>query len=118
MNDLALGFLDVLRLRGLLFEKQKTLRQRKTSIDAYGEDDLTRVAAIIGHAWLRCGFPCVHFGHKLAASMLLSDVRNGPDLPMPWPAFGIYVPPGILAGPFAIAVATDDIQPLGTCSGS
>jgi hypothetical protein len=101
----------------MLFEKKKTLALHGhlagvRGIDDYGDRDTARVATIVGHGWMCSGFPCVHLGHKLAASMMFSDVSNAPDLPMPWPAFAIYVPPGVIGGAYAIAVANEAL-PIG-----
>ena len=114
MTDEALRFLDVVRLRGVLFEKKRALKQAQGvafNLDDYGDDETAKVVSIVGQQWLASGLPCLHLGHKLAASMLFSDVGSAPDLPMPWAAFAVYVPPGILEGPVALVVAKDRLGP-------
>jgi hypothetical protein len=50
--------------------------------------------------WARCGFPQVTLGHRLAASLMGSSMAPDlvPQLNIPWPAFSIVVPDGIVFG--------------------
>ena len=48
--------------------------------------------------WSACAFPQVTITHKLAASLMATDVPAEllPDVPLPWPAFLLVPPDGLL----------------------
>lgn len=49
--------------------------------------------------WLNCGFPRLEIGHKLAASLALTDIPDDIEVVAPWPMWSIVVPPNLLAPP-------------------
>ncbi len=48
-----------------------------------------------GVSWMRAGFPKLEVGHKLAASLCLTDVPDDIEVQAPWPAWSLIVPPGL-----------------------
>lgn len=49
--------------------------------------------------WLRSGFAKLEIGHKLAASLALTDVPDDIEIKAPWKAWSLIVPPGIFHDP-------------------
>lgn len=48
-----------------------------------------------GIDWMRSGFPKLEVGHKLAASLALTDVPDDIEVVAPWKAWSLIVPPNM-----------------------
>lgn len=48
-----------------------------------------------GTAWMHSGFPKLEVGHKLAASLAMTDVPDDIEVMAPWNAWSLIVPPGL-----------------------
>lgn len=48
-----------------------------------------------GVAWMYSGFPKLEVGHKLAASLCMTDVPDDIEVMAPWKAWSLIVPPGL-----------------------
>lgn len=46
-------------------------------------------------AWMRSGFAKLEIGHKLAASLALTDVPDDIEVQAPWHAWSLVLPPGL-----------------------
>ncbi len=46
--------------------------------------------------WLRSGFAKLEIGHKLAASLALTDVPDDIEVHAPWKAWSLVIPPGLM----------------------
>ena len=67
-------------------------------------------SVLTGWLWIKSGLPFVVVGQKLAASLMSSAPSpNSNDLRLPWPAFLIEVPSGLIPGDeyLAVGVLTD-----------
>ncbi len=57
-------------------------------------------AGLIGWSveWARCGFPRIDIGHKLTASLMATSMprEHVADLAIPWAAFAILIPDGLV----------------------
>lgn len=52
-----------------------------------------------GHDWLASGFPKLEVGHKLAATLAMTDVPDDIEVMAPWKAWSLVIPPGLLGEP-------------------
>jgi hypothetical protein len=52
-----------------------------------------------GHDWLAAGFPKLEVGHKLAATLALTDVPDDIEVLAPWKAWSLVIPPGLFGEP-------------------
>jgi len=50
-----------------------------------------------GLSWLNANFSKLEIGHKLAASLCLTEVPDDLDVKAPWPAWSFVIPDGLLA---------------------
>lgn len=48
-----------------------------------------------GVMWMHAGFPKLEIGHKLAASLCMTDVPDDIEVLAPWKAWSLIVPPGL-----------------------
>lgn len=48
-----------------------------------------------GNVWMHSGFPKLEVGHKLAASLCMTDVPDDIEVMAPWKAWSLIVPPGL-----------------------
>jgi len=48
-----------------------------------------------GVMWMHAGFPKLEVGHKLAASLAMTDVPDDIEVMSPWKAWSLIVPPGL-----------------------
>jgi hypothetical protein len=53
--------------------------------------------ADFGLAWLDANFSKLEIGHKLAASLCLTDVPDDLEVKAPWPSWSFVIPDGLLA---------------------
>jgi hypothetical protein len=59
--------------------------------DGQSEDDYSA----FGETWLASSFARLEIGHKLAASLCLTDIPHDMDVRAPWAAWSLIVPPGL-----------------------
>jgi hypothetical protein len=45
--------------------------------------------------WRESGYARIDVGHKLAAALMFTDVKDDLDVRAPWSAFSVHIPPGI-----------------------
>lgn len=48
-----------------------------------------------GTDWMHAGFPKLEVGHKLAATLAMTDVPDDIEVLAPWPAWSLVIPPGL-----------------------
>lgn len=53
--------------------------------------------------WMHSGFARLEIGHKLAASLALTDVPDDIEVHAPWKAWSLILPPGLLGNDSSIA---------------
>lgn len=63
--------------------------------------------ALVGSLWANGGFPQVTLGHKLAASLMATEIAKDlvPELHLPWETFVIVVPSGLIPNVVYIAIS-------------
>jgi hypothetical protein len=49
-----------------------------------------------GRSWMYSGFPKLEVGHKLAATLALTDVPDDMEIIAPWKCWSLIMPPGLL----------------------
>lgn len=59
------------------------------------DDDTVSTAQAFAIMWFNAGFPKLEVGHKLAASLALTDAPDDVEVKAPWGAWSIVVPPGL-----------------------
>ena len=82
----------------------KLLAQFRASPDSWlqfmhdAPDDTTSKMSLTFTVWASAGLQSVVVGHKLAAALMATTARGALDgVQLPWPAFEIQVPPGLVA---------------------
>lgn len=58
-------------------------------------DDAVAATQTFSVAWMRSGFAKLEIGHKLAASLALTDVPDDIEVQAPWAAWSLVVPPDL-----------------------
>lgn len=63
-----------------------------------GDESVAREFLFVSATWASCGFPIVQPTHKLAASLMATDIPSElvPEIAIPWPAFVVAVPDGLI----------------------
>ncbi len=63
---------------------------------SHGDDDPEDALHVFSVSWFRSGFAKLEIGHKLAASLAMTDAPDDIEIKAPWAAWSLVVPPGLL----------------------
>jgi hypothetical protein len=87
------------RVRSAYVDAAEDAALRSTMLHAWQQTELLRklrVSKEWRRGWYEHGFPKVEVGHKLSASLCLTDVPDDLEVKAPWPAWSLVLPDGLL----------------------
>lgn len=98
----------VAKFRGRCKELVERLDRRDPNEEGHTADWV-----VFAFTWLRSSFARVEVGHRLASALCLTDYPDEEHLPMPWPAWSLVVPDGLLDPIARVWVGEKCVVPIG-----
>ena len=90
-------------LRAALYRKPESVERCRKAFELFVKKDAEFMTAEtaaplldFGRNWARSAFARLEVGHKLAASLCLTDIPDDVDVKAPWEAWSLVVPDGLL----------------------
>ena len=76
---------------------QRIVTKLNQALGGLSDEDIAALHTF-GVSWMRSGFAKLEIGHKLAASLALTDVPDDIEVQAPWAAWSLVVPPDLFGG--------------------